>query len=34
MARGDSLFRQWELIRTLQAHHYGLGVDELAARLE
>lgn len=34
MARGDSLFRQWELIKTLQAHRFGLGTEELAARLE
>jgi len=34
MARGDSLFRQWELIKTLQAHRSGLGTEELAARLE
>ena len=34
MARGDSLFRQWELIKTLQAHRFGLSTEELAARLE
>lgn len=34
MARGDSLFRQWELIKTLQAHRFGLDTEELAARLE
>jgi len=34
MARGDSLFRQWELIRALQAHRFGLGTEELAERLE
>lgn len=34
MARGDSLFRQWELIKTLQAHRFGVSTEELAARLE
>jgi proteasome accessory factor B len=34
MARGDSLFRQWELIKVLQAHRFGVGLDELCARLE
>jgi len=34
MARGDSLFRQWELIKALQAHRFGLGTEELAERLE
>ena len=34
MARGDSLFRQWELLKTLQAHRFGIGTDELARRLE
>ena len=34
MARGDSLFRQWELIKALQAHRFGLSTEELAARLE
>lgn len=34
MARGDGLFRQWELIKVLQAHRYGVSTEELAARLE
>ncbi len=34
MARGEALFRQWELIRVLQAHRFGVCIDELAARLE
>lgn len=34
MARGDGLFRQWELIKILQAHRFGVSVDEIAERLE
>ena len=34
MARGDSLFRQWELIKVLQAHRFGVSTEEIAARLE
>jgi predicted DNA-binding transcriptional regulator YafY len=34
MARGGNLFRQWELIKTLQAHRFGVSTEELAARLE
>jgi len=34
MARGDGLFRQWELIKALQAHRFGLSTEELAERLE
>jgi proteasome accessory factor B len=34
MARGDGLFRQWELIKVLQAHRFGVGTEELCARLE
>ena len=34
MARGEPLFRQWELLKTLQAHRFGIGTDELAERLE
>jgi len=34
MARGESLFRQWELIKALQANRFGLSTEELAARLE
>ncbi|MFP4355487.1 MAG: helix-turn-helix transcriptional regulator [Phycisphaerae bacterium] len=34
MARGETLFRQWELLKTLQAHRFGLDQHELARRLE
>lgn len=34
MARGDTLFRQWKLIKVLQAHRYGVCMDELCTRLE
>ena len=34
MARGDSLIRQWNLLKALQAHRFGVGTEELAARLE
>jgi len=34
MARGEPLFRQWELLKTLQAHRFGISTDELAERLE
>ena len=34
MARGDNLFRQWELIKVLQAHRFGVSTEELASRLE
>jgi len=34
MARGDNLFRQWELISALQNHRFGVCTDELAQRLE
>lgn len=34
MARGEPLFRQWQLIKTLQAHHFGIGTEELAERME
>lgn len=34
MARGDGLFRQWELLKVLQAHRFGVSMDELCARLE
>ncbi|MBL4701396.1 MAG: WYL domain-containing transcriptional regulator [Phycisphaeraceae bacterium] len=30
MARGDTLFRQWNLIKALQSHHYGLSLEELS----
>jgi predicted DNA-binding transcriptional regulator YafY len=34
MARGEPLFRQWQLLKTLQAHRFGISVDDLAKRLE
>lgn len=34
MARGDGLFRQWELIKVLQTHRFGVSTEELCARLE
>lgn len=34
MARGEVLFRQWELIRVLQAHRFGISTEDLARRLE
>jgi len=34
MARGESLIRQWNLLKILQAHRYGITVDELVERLE
>lgn len=34
MARGEPLFRQWQLLKTLQAHRFGICADELAKRLE
>ncbi|MCC5828464.1 MAG: transcriptional regulator [Phycisphaeraceae bacterium] len=34
MARGEILFRQWELIKVLQAHRFGVSTDELCTRLE
>jgi len=34
MARGEPLFRQWELLKTLQAHRFGISTAELAERLE
>ncbi len=34
MPRGESLYRQWQLLKTLQANHFGLSADELAGRLE
>jgi len=33
VARGESLFRQWELIKVLQAHRFGVSTDQLAERL-
>jgi len=34
MARGEPLFRQWELLKTLQARRFGIDTDELAKRLD
>jgi len=34
MARGEPLFRQWQLLKTLQSHRFGLAVEDLAGRLE
>ena len=33
MARGEPLIRQWNLIKALQAHHFGISADELSARV-
>jgi len=33
MARGEPLFRQWQLLKTLQANRFGLSGDDLAGRL-
>ena len=34
MARGEPLIRQWNLLKTLQAHRLGVPAEELAARLK
>lgn len=34
MARGDTLFRQWNLIKILQSLHYGASLEELTERLD
>ncbi|MCG3178270.1 MAG: hypothetical protein BIFFINMI_00596 [Phycisphaerae bacterium] len=34
MARAEPLFRQWNLLKTLQAFHFGQTEDDLAKRLE
>ncbi|MFA6132784.1 MAG: transcriptional regulator [Phycisphaerae bacterium] len=34
MARGEPLIRQWNLLKALQACHFGLCTEELAERLE
>lgn len=34
MSRGEPLIRQWNLLKAMQAYHYGLCADELAKRLE
>ncbi|MFO8011911.1 MAG: carboxymuconolactone decarboxylase family protein [Phycisphaerae bacterium] len=33
MPRGQPLIRQWNLLKTLQAHRFGIAADELAERL-
>ena len=33
MSRGEPLIRQWNLLKALQAHRFGIGTDELAERL-
>lgn len=33
MARGESLTRQWNLLKVLQAHRFGVASDELSERL-
>ena len=34
MARGEPLIRQWNLLKALQAHRFGIGTAELAVRME
>lgn len=34
MARGDNLFRQWELLKVLQNNRFGQTVDDLASDVE
>ena len=34
MARGEPLFRQWNLLRAIQSNHFGLTATELAERVE
>jgi predicted DNA-binding transcriptional regulator YafY len=34
MGRGEPLFRQWNILKGLQANHFGLSADELAERVE
>lgn len=34
MPRGEPLIRQWNLLKALQAHRFGIGANELAERLE
>jgi len=34
MSRGEPLIRQWNLMKALQAHRFGVCADELAVRLE
>ena len=34
MARGEPLIRQWNLLKTIQNHRFGISTEELAERLE
>jgi len=34
MARGEPLIRQWNLLKTIQNHRYGISTEELSERLE
>jgi len=34
MSRGEPLIRQWNLLKAMQAVHYGLSADDLSLRLE
>ena len=34
MSRGEPLIRQWNLLKAMQAYHYGLCADDLAQRVE
>jgi predicted DNA-binding transcriptional regulator YafY len=34
MSRGEPLIRQWNLLKTLQKHRFGVGIDELAREME
>jgi proteasome accessory factor B len=34
MARGEPLIRQWNLIKVIQNHRFGINTDELAERIE
>ena len=34
MARGEPLIRQWNLLKTLQVHRFGIGAEDLAQRLK
>jgi predicted DNA-binding transcriptional regulator YafY len=33
MSRGEPLYRQWNLLKTLQSFRFGIGTDELAERM-
>ncbi|MBN1550840.1 transcriptional regulator [bacterium] len=34
MSRGEQLSRQWQVLRVLENHRYGISIDELAEKLE